>query len=198
MAIRPRAGEGVVIVGDFSFVATHASCGQVNDTFTLEITVPRRFPKELPKVLELGGRIPRQPKFHINKDSTLCLGSPLALLMILQEESNLIGFADRCLTPYLFAISRRLEGADEMSFGELRHGQEGILDDCMRIFSLPSRAQAEAAFKLLALHPRVANKRPCPCRCGHRLGRCEFRQTLRSLRSLNKRSWFRAQEIHLK
>src|SRR5690349_6562308 len=110
MAIRPSAGHNLRLKGNFAFAAHHAKEGDIQDTFALQIIVPSGFPKEPPRVTETGGRIPRTGEYHVNPtDNTLCLGSPLSLLLKLSKKPTLEGFAENCLVPYLFAISHKLK-----------------------------------------------------------------------------------------
>lgn len=191
MALRPRAGDRRIIKGQFRFIAVHAEAGKVEDSFDLDIHVPRAFPRELPKVVEIGGRIPRTGGFHINQfDGSLCLGSPVHLLLKLSSAPTLCGFAEKCLVPYLFAISQKLNRNADFPFGELAHGAEGALADYQCLFGLESKLQALSALALLATKKRVANKRLCPCGCGKRLGKCAFNTRIRSYRALANRAWF--------
>lgn len=193
MALRPSAGA-TVLQGQFAFVGTHERGGTIEDTFTLRIHVPASFPRELPIVHETGGRIPKAGEFHVNQtDHSLCLGSPLGLLQALSKKPTLVGFAENCLVPYLYAISYKLTHGGPLLFGELDHGTPGILADYMRIFALTSPYQVRATLELLTLKKRRANKMPCPCGCGCRTGRCKFNWKLREFRLLADRSWFREQ-----
>lgn len=194
MAIRPSEGQDLRLKGRFEFTAHHAKEGDVQDSFALEMAVPIAFPKALPKVVEPEEKIPRTGEYHINpRDNTLCLGSPLSLLLKLSKEPTLDGFAQNCLVPYLFAISRKLRTGGPLPFGELDHGVEGLYADYMQLFRLKSPKQVRYAFKLLGMKKRRANKLPCPCGCGIRLGRCRFNFRLRAFRSIADRKWFRFQ-----
>ncbi len=191
MSIRPVSGEELCFSGRFAFAARHGREGDVQDAFDLEIIVPKAFPKAVPQVVETGGRIPRLADNHINgTDGTLCLGSPLSVLLRILKKPTLVGFAENCLVPYLFALSRKLSGG-VMSFGELDHGMPGLRDDYQQMLGLKSQEQVAEAFRLLGMKKRRANKEPCPCGCGVRLGRCGFNQRVRALRSQVGRQWFR-------
>lgn len=194
MAIRPSAGQNLRLKGRFAFVAHHAKEGDIQDSFALEIIVPSAFPKALPSVTETERKIPRNGEFHINRNNdTLCLGSPLSLLLKLSKKPTIDGFAENCLVPYLFAISRKLKSGGPLPFGELAHGVDGLYADYMELFRLKTPDQVRYAFKLLGMKKRRANKLPCPCGCGTRLGRCKFNLRLREFRSLAPRKWFRSQ-----
>jgi len=198
MAIRPSTGANLRLKGRFEFVAHHATEGSIQDDFALEIIVPREFPKTLPRVIETEGKIPRTGEYHINQtDNTLCLGSPLSLLLRLSKNPTLDGFAENCLVPYLFAIARKLRTGGPLPFGELAHGRPGILTDYARLFGLKRTEHVKYALELLGMKKRRANKLPCPCGCRSRLGRCKFNLRLREFRPLASRSWFRKERLGL-
>ncbi len=193
MAIRPSAAASLRIKGTFRFSADHPSRGTVTDSFSLEIVVPASFPRDLPVVTETAGRIPRPGEFHVNGDGSLCLGSYLRLLDKISGELTLSGFASRCLVPYLYAVSLKLRDGGPLVFGELPHYGPGMLQDYAQLFSFTTMERAHRALVLLTLKKRIANKRPCPCGCKLRLGRCRFRFCLRRFRKLASRGWYRAQ-----
>jgi hypothetical protein len=191
MALRPSADEHLRLKGRFVFLAHHAKEGEISDSFALQIDVPKAFPKDLPKVIETDGRIPRTGDFHIYSDGTLCLGSPISVLLKLSKSPTLFGFAENCLVPYLFAISRKLKSGGPLPFGELDHGSKGMLADYAQLFKLKLPEQARYAIQLLGMKKRCANKLPCPCGCSTRLGRCKFNARLQEFRALASRKWFR-------
>jgi len=193
MAVRPAAGQNLRLKGQFVFAAHHTKEGDIQDSFALEIIVRRGFPKELPRVTETGRRIPRTGEYHVNQtDNTLCLGSPLSLLLKLSKKPTLEGFAENCLVPYLFAISHKLKNGGPLPFGELDHGVDGLFADYLQLFGLKTREQLIYAFRLLGMKKRRANKLPCPCGCGIRLGRCRYNLRLREFRKVASRTWFRS------
>jgi hypothetical protein len=196
MANRPCAGTYLRLKGSFAFIGNHPTHGQVRDAFSLQIEVPAAFPRELPEVKEIGGRIPRVGEFHVNGDGSLCLGSHLRLLLKLKEAPTLVGFAERCLVPYLYAISRKLTHGGKLVFGELAHEGPGMLQDYAQLFGVPTTVQARYALELLGTKKRIANKLPCPCGCKRRLGRCRFNRHLAQYRKLASRSWFKRQLLN--
>lgn len=191
MSIRPSRGEGVTIKGTFTFCGTPPNGIELCDSFELEIMVPASFPKAVPTVKELSRKIPRDGKHHVNKDETLCLGSPLHLLKKIAERPTLPGFVEKCLVPFLYAVINKLQNGGDFVFSELAHGEAGIIDDYMEIFGLKTKGSVLKAIELLGLKRRVANKLPCPCNCGKRLGACRFHKKLNGLRDFAARSWFR-------
>ncbi len=195
MSIRPASFPGLVIRGPFHFTARHEGKPEITDSFDLRIAVPPAFPCDLPKVTELAKRIPRNGDFHVNPDTTLCLGSPLRLLSRLSKHPSLPGFASYCLVPYLYAVTHKLQFGGELLFSELKHGTEGIIEDYLDLFGLSNPEQARSVLRLLGMKKRSANKEPCPCECGKRLGRCRFNRKMREFRQRASRSWFRTHQI---
>lgn len=191
MTLELAGNEGLRLTGSFRFSASRAEEATVlEDQFQIAIHVPRVFPREIPVVFETGGRIPRSPEFHVNSDGSLCLGSPLRLLGIVAGSPSILSFVDRTLVPFLFAVSKSLTSGRSFPFGELPHGASGALADYQEMFGLSTAPQAKKALRALSIKKRVANKRPCPCGCGRRLGKCRLRLKLNSLRIAASRSWF--------
>jgi len=192
MVLRPSAGDGSLLKGRFAFRAASKGKGEITDNYELRIFVPRQFPRCLPQVTETAGKIPRNGQYHVNpSDDSLCLGSPIRLMLKLSRAPTLPGFAELCLIPYLFAMSHKLRCGGPFLFDELQHGTKGILIDYADLFGLKTPERARYALNLLGMKKRRANKKPCPCGCGKRLGKCKLNARLRQFRQLASRSWFR-------
>src|SRR5438046_2894182 len=85
MAVRPAPNCELRLKGQFAFVATDAKEGAVQESFQLQIDIPKAFPKDLPTVTETGGKIPRDGTNHIYQNGSFCLGSPLGLMLKLSK-----------------------------------------------------------------------------------------------------------------
>jgi hypothetical protein len=192
MARRPGNEHRLVVAGNFDFHADSVGGPALTERFSLRIEVPRDFPRTLPTVFEKGGRIPPSGSYHVNGDGSLCLGSPLRLRWLLRSTPTLMSFAEKCIIPYLYAIAHKIATGGELVFGELAHGRTGELADYVELLQLKSAREARLAISYLGMKKRRANKQPCPCSCGHRLGACRFNARLCEFRSLAPRSWFRA------
>lgn len=191
MRLWPQPGLDLGIRGRFAFSVHSPEVPEVTDEYELSVIVPVAFPREIPRVRETAGRIPADGKHHRNLDGTLCLGSPLRLLVNMSKNPTLVGFAESCLIPYLYAMSRNLKEGIPFPFGELQHGKPGELTDYAELFGLKTPDQARMAVQLLGMKENHANKQPCPCGCGKILGRCEFRERLSQMRALAPMDWFR-------
>jgi len=195
MSTAPYSNTGVCLRGTFRFNANISGSEEIIDSYKLEIIVPEKYPQALPKVKETGGKIPRNGEFHVNSDGSLCFGSPLRLLKKIHAFPNLSGFANKCLVPYLYAISYKLKNGGNFVFGELAHGDQGIVDDYSQMLGLTKHAQITKAIQLLGVKKRIANKKPCPCGCGKRLGACSFHHKLNAFRKMAPVSWFKAHAL---
>jgi hypothetical protein len=184
MSTAPCSDAGVCLRGKFRFKIRESGGDEIDDSYKLEIVVPDKFPRALPKVKETGGKIPRDGNFHVNPDGTLCLGTPLRLLRKVHSSPSLTGFADKCLVPYLNAISYKLMHGGDFVLGELAHGDQGIKDDYSVMLGLKERHQVTRAIQLLGIKKRIANKKPCPCGCRKRLGACPFHHKLNEFRKM--------------
>lgn len=191
MSIKPSNINGLVLEGKFSFIAKNIDEIKIEDCFELMIFIPKNFPSELPTVVEMGNRIPRDGKHHINPDDSLCLGSPLRLLEIISRRGTLIGFVEGCLIPYLYAVSIKMKLGDDFIFGELAHGEEGIIDDYLDLFNLETKEQLIESFRLVKMKRRHANKKRCPCGCGRLLGKCKFNLKVIKYREIIPRKYFK-------
>lgn len=196
MSTAPCSDAGVCLRGKFRFKANVSGGEEIEDIYKLEIIVLVKFPQALPTVKEMGGKIPRNGEFHVNPDGSLCLGSPLRLLKKIHKFPSLSGFADKCLVPYLYAVSHKLRNGGDFVFGELAHGDQGIVDDYSHMFGLKEHSQITQAIQLLGVKKRIANKKPCPCGCGRRLGACSFHKKLNEFRKMASVSWFKAHALN--
>lgn len=191
MAIVPAKSSALGLKGVFTFSATPKGRRTINDSYHIQITIPDDFPRAIPTVTETVRKIPRDGKHHVNPDGSLCMGAPLRLLQKIYEKPTLVGFSENCLVPYLYGVSYKLQTGEEFPFGELAHGDQGILDDYMILFGLKTKDQVKQTLKLLGTKERIANKNSCPCNCGKRLGKCTYRHKLKQYRNYASRPWFR-------
>ena len=194
MSIKPNGSvaKDLKLEGKFDFTGESKKYGKITDCYHLKILIPLTFPNEIPVIYETGGRIPRNQKYHINSDGSLCLGSRLRILLEISKNLSFTNFISNCLVPYLFAVSYKLSHGGKFVFGELKHGPDGELEDYIQLFGLKTKQQAQLTLKYLGMKKRKANKLLCPCGCGNRLGQCPFNKKLKQFRELASRNWFRS------
>ena len=183
MALRPSQDGDIHLRGRFRFSASTTGSPVVEDAFQLHIKISRRDKDRLPLVYETGGRIPMDGNHHVNPDGSLCLGAPLRLHKILGRNYSLIDFVERCVIPFLYAISLAEAGYPRFQFGELAHGANGLVDDYLRLFGCSSKEVLVRHLRSLTLKKRHANKQLCPCCCGRKLVKCRTHKLLLEMRS---------------
>jgi hypothetical protein len=188
LGLRPSDRGYILIAGTVEFqIQVDHSGGRLRDSFAIEIYVPESFPSLVPLVREVGGRIPKT--FHKLTNDCLCLGSPLRLQIMLAKARSLVSFVETCVLPYLAGYAV-FENSREMPFGELEHGSPGLYDDYKSLLGVKNDEACLKILGCLSLRKRIANKRPCFCGSGIRLGRCHNRK-VNALRSMASRGQYR-------
>lgn len=194
LRIVPSLGMDLTVAGEIHFRAVGPDGTTIEDRFSVRIRVPAQFPRSAALVWETGGRIPRS--FHRLEDGALCLGAPTEIQLRLATSPTLSGFFDTLLIPYLFGRSY-FEKFGSMPFGELPHDHVGLRQHFVGLFSVGNAASADGFAAVGAMHRRIANKRPCPCESGQRLGRCHHVR-VNELRAILGREWFRQQVLEFR
>lgn len=173
LTVMPCSGEEIQLTGELLVNHSGPPHGlHIEASYQIDLRVPLKFPRALPLVYETEGKIPGD--FHRLKGGALCLGSPAGQRIQLGRAPSIGRFIDRVIIPYLFGHAHMVR-VGSMPFDELAHGVAGLEDDARRIFGLPRAIPACRGLELAAVRRRVANKRPCPCGSGSRLGRCHNR-----------------------
>jgi hypothetical protein len=193
LALVPYDGAGMALAGDLAFTAAPRGLETLTDEYAVEIEIPATFPRKLPRVWECRKRIPRT--FHKLTDQALCLGSTIRLRMAVGTNPTLIEFVDMCVVPYLYGYSY-LEKHGKLPFGDLDHGNKGIIDDLRELFGVATDERCMGMVLLTSLQKRKANRKPCPCGSGKRLGVCHHRM-LNDLRERCGRLAFRDEHVRL-
>lgn len=184
MGVRPTADASLFVEGPFRFRANRDGFGVIEDQYDLAIQVPKDFPAKVPVVFETSQKLEPKEKFHVNADGSLCLGSPLRILLKQQRSPTFEGFVEHCLIPFLYAMSFSLRSGADLPFSELSHGKKGILADYCDLLGLKQITTVAPTLQALGMKKRLANKLKCPCGCGQRTGRCSFNRKIASFRNL--------------
>lgn len=186
LTVQPVVNSQLRIAGSLAFALQFQNLECIEDSYTVLIDIPEDFPRHLPNIREVDGRIPK--KFHTDPDGTLCLGSPTRLRLALGEAPTLLRYIRKCVIPYLYSFSY-FQRHGVLPFGQLDHGSNGIRQDYASLFGVASENAAQEMVRLASLRKRKANKLPCPCGSLLRVGRCHHRRINR-LRTQLGRSWF--------
>jgi hypothetical protein len=182
--------DKVELAGEYHLKAKLAGSQLVDRTYQLRLICPRDYPRKLPKVLDEGRYLPRNQEYHTYSDGSFCLGSELKIKSLLRDDHSFTAFFENIVDRFLYAVSHRIEFGN-FPYGELAHGEQGLIDDYGGMFGLNGKLPVLRALNALGKREREANKLPCPCGCGQRLGRCDYRLVLNQFRNVESRRWFR-------
>lgn len=178
-----RREHATFVAGTISVEATTGDQEAISDAFEIEILIPNTFPKDLPQVKEIGGRIPTQFG-HVNPDGTLCLGVPIELRRAFSQMPTLAGFVENLVIPYLYAfVIWQKHGRHP--FGEADHGNEGIARHYVDALKLADELSALALVTFLAEHGYRGHL-DCPCGSGAKSRACHGAELLHLWRTHNR------------
>lgn len=184
----------LVLSGDYHLNAQLPGSHLIDRTYSLKLIFPAEYPEKLPTVFEEDEYFPRNQEYHTYDDGSLCLGSEIRIKSLLSDDHSLSVLFDKIIDRFLYAVTHRIEFGS-FPYGELAHGQQGLIDDYGELFGVKGKFAVLLVLKALSKRKREANKLPCPCGCGFRLGLCDFRFSLNEFRTIARRRWFRQ---HLK
>lgn len=182
--------DQVELAGEYHLKAQLAGSQLIDRTYQLRLVCPRDYPRKLPKVLDEERYLPRNQEYHTYSDGSFCLGSELKIKSLLRDDHSFTAFFENIVDRFLYAVTHRIEFGS-FPYGELAHGEQGLIDDYGEMFGLSGKLPVLRALRALGKRKREANKLPCPCGCGRRLGRCDYRFVLNEFRNVECRRWFR-------
>jgi hypothetical protein len=168
----PSVGMTTRIAGTLTFRAEGRTTQSIEDSYDVRIEVPHEFPDRMALAWETGGKIPAT--YHKLDNAALCLGSRVRMRLQTAGSPSVLRFVERCVIPYLYGYSHFVK-TGKMPFGELDHGELGSLQDLASLLGM-EMGPAIRYCVLATMKRRRANKRPCPCGSGRRLGRCHNRK----------------------
>ncbi|GKX50317.1 hypothetical protein [Budvicia aquatica] len=178
------------LAGEYNLKAQLAGSQLIERTYQLRLVFSRGYPNKLPKVLDEGGYFPRHLDYHTYSDGSFCLGSELKIKSVLRDAPSISAFFEKIVVRFLYSVSHRIEFG-YFPYGELEHGEQGLIDDYGEMFGLGGKLPVLRALQALGCRKRRANKLPCPCGCGLRLGCCNYRFVLNTFRNIERCRWFR-------
>lgn len=192
LRIVPTRADELRLAGVLAFHVTGPDGETIEDQYDVDVRVSPRFPTAIPLVRETGGRIDEE--YHKLEGGSLCLGAPTAIRLKLKESPTLLTFVERILIPYLYGYSHYGRHGT-MPYGELDHGT-GIRDFIADTFGACGSVHPEEFLRLAGLQKRRANKHPCPCGIGLRLGRCHYHR-VNNFRNRWGRLWCRDEYVRV-
>jgi hypothetical protein len=167
--IEERAGI-TVVSGALTFDSTPSCLEQIIDSFEVEMRVPQSYPKDLPDVVETGGRIEEGYPHRNPGVGTMCLGAPVQVRLAFMEEPTILGFVNRLVVPFLYGFAYWYRH-DEHPFGELEHGNAGIAQYYRRRLGLADDLAVLSFLGYLFEHG-FRGHHDCPCGSRRKLRAC--------------------------
>ena len=167
LRLHPMDDNTWEILGDLHFVGKFHS-ETIEDSYFIRIYIPPAYPKKIPKVWELGGRIPKD--FHKFGDESLCLGTPLDVKIKFHKRPTLLGFIENGVIEYLFGYSYKLKNGI-LPFGERSHGIEGVIEHYKELFSTSHLIDVVNLLEFLVCGNYQVEKQ-CPCGSKESIEQC--------------------------
>lgn len=157
------------VVGGFPVVFE----GVVHGSFAVKIKFPLNYPKGLPQVFEVAGRIPHIANAHVNRETgEACLFVPDERWRVWPIGSSFRQFLDGPIRTW-FLGQIEVAAGRPWPFGEWAHGHEGLAQYYEGIFCTESLDRA-IAFTECLVPKKIKGHVPCPCGSGERLARCHW------------------------
>lgn len=162
----------VVVEGDYHLLASIPEIAAQGPlaTYNIKLVLDEKFPVIEPKLYEMGGAFPHDSDHHVNPDDTCCFGV-WEFLVAENPRISVRQFLDGPIRSYFFSQHYHAETGD-WPFGELSHGETGLLEACSRLLACPP--DREIVEKLLRVLSRKwkRDRHPCPCGSRKRLRDC--------------------------
>lgn len=184
--------HALVLRGRLPFRVVGPNDVYLEDAYRVELSFLPDFPNDIPAARETDGRIPKD--YHKLVGNLLCVAVPTEIRIKLKFSPTLRVYVEDFLIPYLYGYSY-YEKFGDVPYGQLDH-EQGIRQYLAELFRSPRIERAQEFVRCAAMKKRRANKLPCPCGSGRRMGRCH-NGIVNSLRNRLGRKWFQAEYVRV-
>lgn len=148
-----------------------AESGEILDRYQIEIHFPEDYPRSLPRVFEIGRRIPRTVDRHVYPaNGQACVVVDEEWLATVGERVVFRKFLDGPVRNYFIGQSL-VEAGEPWPFGQRSHGAKGLVEAYGEWFDTTDQTVVIRYLDLLT-HKRVKGHWMCPCGSGKRLRDC--------------------------
>lgn len=165
-------GDLVFIRGPFLLLDEAAEV----DRYDIVLELPLDFPEGVPSLREVGGRIPRHAKHHVNHDGTACLFVSGERWCYWPRGSSLTQFLNGPVRSYLLGQAL-VEAGRPWPFGERSHGAQGVLEAYGDMIGASDPVIIARYIQALT-RMKLRRHRPCPCGSSRPLRDCHLAQVL--------------------
>jgi hypothetical protein len=163
-----------------SFPITHEGC--ILARYQIEIEFPSDYPRQLPRVRETQGRIPRFLDRHVLPTTgTACLCVDEDWLLAAGPQPSFLDFLDGPVRNF-FIGQALVEAAQAWPFGERSHGIKGLLEAYGEWFGAQDEATILRYLECLS-REGIKGHWECPCGSREKLRKCHMEEG----RALRKR-----------
>lgn len=140
-------------------------------SFNVEIRIPKNYPLALPIVYEIGGKVKKDPDWHINYDQSCCVGTSIDIYHKLKEKLSINTWLDTFVLPYFQNQIYRLERGNYL--GKVRgHFKEGLIQSYIEHWGLVTEAQVIHKLKLIVDGKKKNPYAKCFCGSNKRFDKC--------------------------
>lgn len=157
------------IEGVISFDAYFEALENIEDWFEIRIIVPENYPKKLPSVIELQGKVHSDYE-HLYENGCFCLATPLAARQAFNLRPTLLGFVKNLVVPYLYSY-RYWEMHGAYPFDDRSHGALGLIEHYLDLFNVEANPEILKGLKRIVKYG-YRGHHPCPCGSGNIIRKC--------------------------
>jgi hypothetical protein len=150
---------------------------KVVDHFQIAIEFPFNYPRRLPVVYEMAGRIPRTADRHTYPSGEACLYLPMQLAEIFPEGASLLDFLNGPVLSFFFSQSY-FELTGKWPFGEWPHGVEAVIEYYAPILGIQDRSVIARYFGMIT-KKEIKGHWLCPCGGGKLLRNCHYEMVVK-------------------
>lgn len=142
---------------------------KVLDRYQIRIELPD-YPRILPIVREVGGRIPWHPDFHVDTNGKACILVPDDRWRCFPVGARFKQFLDGAVHDFFLGQSIVAKGG-EWPFGEWSHGDQGLLEYYYDLLKTDDVTVVQRFLQVLS-KINLKDHWDCPCGSGKRIRRC--------------------------
>lgn len=147
--------------------------GFKHDEYEVRIMIPSNFPKVMPLLFEIGGKIKPTPEFHINPDGSCCLTVPAKEAIILRNGLTIVDFIKKHAIPFL-ANHTYKQRFGEYAAGEYGHGINGVVEFYFEVFNSNNLRIVIDGLEASIFSKVPDRNSPCFCRSGKKYKKCHL------------------------
>ncbi|HSV94736.1 MAG TPA: hypothetical protein VLH94_02020 [Spirochaetia bacterium] len=172
------------------------------DQYTIEIELPKSYPKGIPVVREINNRIPKIPDRHVYDKGGLCLFLLEEKWKYYKEGTSIVDFINGPISLYLLGQSF-FEQKGVFPQGERSHGVKGIVELYTEILQTDDTEIIKTFVEYLC-EPITRGHWPCYCKSGKKIRNChmnilaEYRNKIEPEIAMNSLTYLLREEIDSK